>query len=295
MFNFTFEPYKGASSKKVCPSCGKKTFNRFVDMEGILVHETVGYCDRLAKCGYSYHPMRYYKDHPSAIVTNGFDLMDSTLIGKTMKQYYNNNFVIALKKIFPSDLVDKAVSDYKIGTSKKWDGATLFWFIDSLGRARTAKSMLYDTTTLRRVKSKESSYIRYEHPRDNFKMRMCLFGEHLLNQTTKAIGIVESEKSAVIASIAYPDRTWLATAGMGNIKSIRFLEHRDVVVYADWGAEKQWQKALSEIWKQFPVRVVPNKNNIKGYDVADYILEERMASMIIKPDVKNIINDLLDI
>ncbi|WP_394341409.1 DUF6371 domain-containing protein [Salinimicrobium sediminis] len=56
----------------------------------------------------------------------------------------------------------------------------------------------------------------------------CLFGLHLLNSDKqKAIALVESEKTAVIASIAFPQFIWMATGGLMNLKG----PHADNLIF----------------------------------------------------------------
>ena len=41
---------------------------------------------------------------------------------------------------------------YKVGTSKYWDGATVFWQTDNQNKVRTGKIMLYNSETGKRIK-----------------------------------------------------------------------------------------------------------------------------------------------
>lgn len=72
---------------------------------------------------------------------------------------------------------------------------------------------------------------------------MLVFGLHLFNSDPpKAIAIVESEKTAVIASIAFPEFIWMATGGFANLKSdiIKPLANRKVILFPDAGCYKKW-------------------------------------------------------
>ena len=63
--------------------------------------------------------------------------------------------------------------------------------------------MLYDSTTGHRTKEPRS-YVSWVHTELNlvdYNLKQCLFGEHLLSDNpAKPIAIVESEKSALIAT-----------------------------------------------------------------------------------------------
>ena len=49
----------------------------------------------------------------------------------------------------------------------------------------------------------------------NYNLKQCLFGEHLLSEIpTKPVAIVESEKSALVATHYMPEFIWLATGGI---------------------------------------------------------------------------------
>ena len=70
-----------------------------------------------------------------------------------------------------------------------------------------------------------------------FNLRQCLFGQHLLPlYPDKTVFLVESEKSAVIASHYMPDVVWLAPGGKNiglNVQTIEVLRGRDVVLLPD--------------------------------------------------------------
>ena len=66
-YRFTFERYRGLSTRYTCPQCGRKhTFTRYIDTENNnnYLSERVGKCNRLDKCGYHYTPKQYFTDNP---------------------------------------------------------------------------------------------------------------------------------------------------------------------------------------------------------------------------------------
>ena len=63
---------------------------------------------------------------------------------------------------------------------------------------------------------------------ENWELTQCLFGEHLLSaidEKQKTVALVESEKTAIIASCIMPKYIWLATGGKSQ------FNHIDI---ADW-------------------------------------------------------------
>ncbi len=57
--------YLDKSSKKfICPSCEKKTFVRYIDIETKqFIRTDVGRCDREINCGFHYSPKAFFKDN----------------------------------------------------------------------------------------------------------------------------------------------------------------------------------------------------------------------------------------
>jgi len=84
----------------------------------------------------------------------------------SLKAYESNHFVSYLIDLFGLEATSALVGKYFIGTSKHWDGASVFWQIDAKGKVRTGKIMLYSPTTGKRVKE-PSNYITWIHTRLN--------------------------------------------------------------------------------------------------------------------------------
>lgn len=169
---------------------------------------------------------------------------------------------------------------YRVGTSKHWPGACIFWQVDFQGRIRSGKIMVYNPKTGKRVKDPNPliTWVHKAAKLRDFNLSICLFGEHLLNQPG-TVCIVESEKSAILAKAIYPKFIWLASGSLTNLSISRcaMLLNRRVILYPDVGGEKQWEEKriqLAELIPSSKWELHPLIGDYpKGYDLCDYILD----------------------
>jgi hypothetical protein len=203
--------------------------------------------------------------------------------------YHNNNFVTYLINRFGLDVANKLVGMYRIGTSSHWHGATIFWQLDTHGYVRTGKIMLYDKQTGKRVKQ-PFNHITWAHTQilkemenaPDFQLRQCLFGEHLLiTSPYKPVAIVESEKTAIIASALMPAFIWLASGSLEglNIEKCKVFQSRRVVLFPDVNAFQKWKKKAMELRRAMPgttivvsdelERMATDHDRKKGSDLGD--------------------------
>ena len=279
------QPYKGASTRHVCPSCKtKQTFTLYLDGNTDQpIHPTVGKCNREIKCGYHYTPRQFFIDYPEknnnqskkrptksqpsiSRTSNKYsrDEKQSTApvnIGfipyKYVKQSasYNSHFVRFLCDYFPKEKIQNVVEDYALGATKK--KGVIFWQIDINGKIRTGKIMQYNPRTGKRIKNRSGAInwvhnkLKYNNPDyANFNLCQCYFGEHLLRlNPDKPVAIVEAEKTAIITSMIIPQYNWLATGNLNglNMEKSRVLENRDIVLYPDAGCYEKWRKKMQQI------------------------------------------------
>ena len=86
----------------------------------------------------------------------------------------------------------------------------------------------------------------------------CLFGEHLIGNLIAnppkdgkkiVIGLVEAEKTAIIASIYYPEVIWVATGSKYNFteKMLEVIKPFDVAVYPDTDALDEWRQKMEAL------------------------------------------------
>lgn len=299
MFKYTLEPYKNLSSRHICPQCEKKELTLYIDSEtGNHIHPTVGRCNRESNCGYHYTPKQYFQDNkiqtynykvqtPLPVKTipspDEADYIPFSAFKASLKNYENNHFITFLISKFGNQTTEELVARYYIGTSKHWHCSTVFYQIDTIGKIRTGKIMLYNPETGKRVKE-PSDHINWTHKVmkiENFNLFQCLFGEHLLKDKTKPVAIVESEKSAIIASVYFPDFLWLATGGKNNMKPELFknLQNRKVVFFPDLKAFDLWSAKAKELGlKNYTISDLletkaSEEEKQQGLDLVDYLLK----------------------
>ncbi len=321
----SLEKYKGANSRHICPSCkSKNEFTRFIDDGGNYISEDVGICNRASKCGYSYTAKQFFADNPERKIGlrfgKGKNIGRSTyalenknvsqaeytattpdflplrhLIG-TLGNYEENRLVQFLLATFPNliEEIQEAVKRYFIGTTKL--GKTVFWQVDHKKRIRTGKIIDYDSTTGKRRKDVKPNWIHNELKKlgqieEDFNLMQCFFGQHLLPENSdKIIAVVESEKSAILGSIFFPEWLWLSIGSKQGLTVERLLRlgTRQVMLFPDADGFDQWQAVASDANRQgLDVRVstlietlATDEQKKDGYDIADYLIEQARVARV---------------
>jgi hypothetical protein len=283
--------------KSICPKCGRKKLVLYIDSyTGEPIHPTVGKCDGTDKCDYHYPPRQYFRDNNISFDKNIANVprmkaapkpqpsfIDADVFKKSLQGYENNRLIQYLSNITGVEAAKEAVSRYFIGTSKHWDGATVFWQIDGFGKVHTGKIMQYDSRTGKRVKEpfNKISWVHTVLKLPDFHLSQCLFGEHLLKGNNKPVAIVESEKTAIIASIYLPDMIWLACGGCGNLslKLCEPLKGRDVLLfpdaakYADWNGKAAILSSICHVSVSSLIELQASETERQaGFDLADYLV-----------------------
>jgi|SRR5665647_427775 len=311
-----FVPYRGFIDRGHCYSCGKyspigkhlcpgchlvKSFNRYIDTENSnqYLSDEVGKC---LYCDYHYPPKKYFEDTKnrtqqpkhstkqaspvqSPAPPREPSFIDINVFKKTLLNYEGNNFVKYLINLFGEEITGQLIAKYFIGSSKHWPGSTIFWQIDTHGKIRTGKIMQYDVITGKRIKE-PFSHIDWVHTvlkQPDFELKQSLFGEHLLKDVSKPVAIVESEKTALIASVYLPGFIWLSCCGKDglNFEKCSILKGRTVVLYPDLNCFELWSVKRKELSDRMPgTRVnisdlletkASETEKAKGLDLADYL------------------------
>lgn len=308
-YQYILEPYSGISSRYSCPACNKaQKFSRYILTEtGEQLPAHVGRCDREINCGYLYTPKQYFQDNGQSLEGESKSFKTARrqqrtkpspvsyiapeALKKSLAGYEQNNFTSYLITLFGQEITGQLISRYYIGTSKHWNGATVFWQIDNNGRIRTGKIMLYNPDTGKRVKEPYNC-ITWQHSNlklSNFNLKQCFFGEHLLRDRNKSVAIVESEKTAIIASHYWPGFIWLAIGSLTNLNAERcnVLAGRCIYLFPDLSkngkAYALWSSKATEIQSQlsctyfkvvdFLEQLAPASDKENGNDLADYFIK----------------------
>ena len=188
-----------------------------------------------------------------------------------------NDFSTFLKQYTKENLYD--IRGIKTGYL---ENATLFPYIDYFNNFQTAKIVKYNTKTGKRDKGAYSnSWFHAYKPikkelglKDKITKRItCFFGEHLLSGNSKPVVIVEAEKTAIILSLLFKEIVFIASGGLGKLKSLDYsvLNNRDVYLYPDNGANEWHEIGKNQNW--FVSQIVENKGT-KGSDAVDYLETE---------------------
>jgi hypothetical protein len=273
---FRFENNK---PKGTCISCGSEGRYRFFeDSEtGQRLPAEYGRCDRINACGYFKAPPINYTTSSDTNVT-----VDLAVVRKSLTHYRRNAFFEFLCTTFNEPIAYAQVLLYEVGSAN--ENRTVFWYKDEWGYYRNAKVYSYLSDGKR-----DKSYI----PRYQFTKKqgysIPIYGSHIIPMAQgtgiRKIAVVESEKTAVIASAVYKDAIWLASGGSHMLtderckrlaKLSKMLHNAPVHLFAD--ADEAGRKGFQAAQKRLislmtPVLyhdAYPNRND--GWDIADDIL-----------------------
>jgi len=273
MADFLYE--LNSTQKLTCPSCDQDNcFVKYANTStGRFLEGDYGRCDRENSCGYHKKP-----EGNKPLVLNAsleqeiISIIDCDYIPdvfyKVMHENPNKIPNILLRKLtdtFGKDRVRVAYKKYKLGTW--YDGATTFpyytyglhtakimWFGDNMHRIKEGRGSIPQWLHNCRYKdSKGQVYvIEFEGKRP-----IPLFGTHLIigkgfNRNETILCLVESEKTAVVMSMLYPQYIWLATGGLRNLNKWKFtfFQHTKVLIFPDMGIVKQENISVRDLWNQ---------------------------------------------
>lgn len=312
-FKFGLDP---SSKKHKCPQCGQKTFVVYIDNESRqpVDPDKYGRCDRENNCGYHLNPTQ---DPTKAAEAK-------TFVPKPDPE---------VVQIFPADDLLKRITDrtktcvsplHKFLNSRtisndhllKWgvyseDEKTVYIYRNAAGQVCNLKWFQYkddghrdknfDSYSLKNPPRTPPDADGKEYER---KYKLCLFGEHLLDpKKQRIVCVVESEKTAAIASFFYKEFDWVAcgsnnglTDGQnGRPDKIAPLKGRKVywLSDADQASRMNFHKKHDDTFEIRPssirhlqengidfevVDLFPDRND--GYDIADAIIDG------VRPDIK---------
>ena len=289
MCDFCFELAR--KGKIICPECGRKTFVPYVDAEGAILSPMVGKCDRADKCGHHYPPKQYFAEHGDLTERKRFKpitrrRLKPSFIGQeplleSVYMYRKSSLYRYLAGAFPmmGMRVDTIFQRYLVGFHNHWPNSNIFWQVDGRGRIHAGKIMCYDPSTGKRIKEPANLITWYHSVAElqDFNLEQCLFGEHLLADSRDTVALVESEKTALVLSIAATNILPVACGGCGNLtgKLNDALAGRNILILPDKGQYGNWKEKstlLDKAGSVFVSSIMEKSPLQQGDDVADLIL-----------------------
>jgi len=178
----------------------------------------------------------------------------------SLRNFEGNNLIRFLHTLFHEGLVARIIYTYRLGISYYYPGGTILWQIDEQDHVRAGKIMPFDPVTGRRNREAKppSHWVHSILKLPGFKLQQCFYGQHLLAEyPTRPVAIVESEKTAMIASIYFPSFTWLASGGKSNLsrEKCKCLVGRKVILFPDLGAYDEWKKFARDMRSLMDIEV----------------------------------------
>lgn len=248
-----------------CPQCNHdRVFRYYVGLP-----DQYGICDRANNCGY------HKKPEPGINILAGTTTPamaepeiltpDPGFINKLISRQntHFHSFCVNALNIPPENFTRWGIGSH--------DEKTAFILQNKAG-AVNVKYMIYNQNG-KRDKGQNPYYLK---ARSNAKYNTCLFGEHLLTDE-KTVCLVESEKTAFIASFFYPAFQWLATGGSNGLtnRKLATLQGRKIYLFTDAdkaGRESSTIEKLRLNKLDFTV-IDLFKDKTDGYDLADALTD----------------------
>lgn len=298
-YKYSLRPHRNGG-KEICPMCGKKSFVPYIYNDtDEMIDPTCGRCDHEQSCGYHLTPAEFFKSNPDMKLTAwneayskpqpsiiNFCVLDEWKARQTADEAMQCDFAQGLAKFFDTDLVSQAISRYQV-QSIGYNRNTAFPCISKEEDVTDVMVLGYGMDLHRN----EVCYHFYgdndrkaqlkEHYPYGYTYAPCYFGEHLLGENPeKNVGLVESQKTAVICSLIFPEIVWLASCGCGNfsVTKSNVLKDRRVFAYPDKGSTDKWGKIVDALRLYgYNIHLRPIMEELQDYgsnsDIADVIMD----------------------
>jgi hypothetical protein len=207
------------------------------------------------------------------------------VLTQSLGHYERNQLAWLLRRHFGVAVADRLLQRFNIGTSGRWPGACVFWFIDEHQRIRGGQIKLFDDTfhTVKyEVKDGErrsrttwvhSAYARrcdqqnlpypdwltaYLDERNDVQKSPCLFGlpQLVTAPADQPVAIVEAPKTAIIATPYFPDFIWLAVGALSYLNADRLapLRGRKIELFPDLSKDgsafERWNRVAGDLLAQ---------------------------------------------
>jgi Domain of unknown function (DUF6371) len=270
----------GSQGKINCPYCnGKKTFRTYEPVDGSEVlnekGELCGICDRTNSCGVWIKPDGTMSENrkpavhlPDPIILV-LDNEQKEHLRLCLKNETSNFHTFCTGLGIPLSHLKK----WGVGTEKD---KTIFTFIDHERNPCNIKYFKYLENGKRDKEFKAYSLKSNMDGIQEYKYKICLFGEHLLSKdNSRFVCLVESEKTAIIASHYFPKYDFVSCASADGLTDLKaqILKDRFVIWLCDADKAGRENSSLRVLKRQrIKHKVIDLNPQLQdGTDLADMI------------------------
>lgn len=256
-------------------------------------------------------PLSHFKKwdtSPKEVEPVAFDHLPFSLLERSVIECTKCDLFPFLERLFTKQVAVRLCEDYLIGATK--NGLTAFWQVDSEGQVCQVRVIHYpDPLTGKRSRDTNPFLAGRLILGEDASFRQCFFGEWLLNSDkAKPVAIVESEKSAVVASVFFPQFIWIATGGKYGCRWYEkavcsVLAGRTVVLFPDLGMYERWSELGEAVGRLAPCKVVvsdileanaTDQQKADGLDIADYLLKTDSTGLALTDEGYPVLWDLCE-
>jgi len=260
-----------------------------IDLEGELLPEEFGRCDREIKCKHANYPdYQWFKlNRPHILKSKNAIKMEANSNKKmvffdkktyekftALERFSECDFVQFLKKFYDKKQIAEAIKKYRLGAivNGRYKGAILFPYFNFQENLNAVQVVMYNRENGNRIKEPGNQnfldnllmeHYRNDAPewlkkyKENETKINCFFGEHLIKKGDK-IAIVEAPKTAVIASMEHPNFTWIASFNMSAMNSKKLevfkkLGIDKIYIFPDCGGETLWRRNVEFFTLNYPI------------------------------------------
>ena len=156
--------------------------------------------------------------------------------------------------VYSLNAVRRAFDLYLVGSTAEFGNvpgyASAFPYIDMEGNCVDIHLMKYETDGHRSKGGYSQNWLIAKKGKSDRRGKWPLFGEHLLPlDPTAPVGIVESEKTALIGTIAMPGYIWVATGSVANLnaKRLNAVKDRDCYLFPDLDGLPLWEEKANRL------------------------------------------------
>ena len=225
------------------------------------------------------------------------------VFSRSIGHYDKNQLARLLSQQLGQSVASELLQRFHVGTSARWPGACVFWYIDEQNRKRGGQIKLFGPDWHTAKKSNGKSKTSWVHSALTYRLEKgetgtqerplpdwlvdynqcgecspCLFGlpQLLTAPVDMPVAIVEAPKTAIVCTAYLPDFIWLAVGALSylNAERLRPIRGRKIVLYPDLNAYYDRVNEQGQAVKGWLSRADELRANGFHVEVSDF-LEQR--------------------